>query len=192
MLISIVGKSGAGKSTIIRRLIEINPQVHHLDIDKIGHYVNNIPIVQKALVKNFGEEIIKNNKINRKVLAKIVFASSEAMELLTAITWPHMESIIDSYLEKNNDSIVILDWQLLPKTKYFKDSNLRILVTAPYEIREERVLKRDNITKEKFLERENASLEFNPEDFDEVINNIGNIEREVSKIYEKSIISREF
>jgi len=61
-----------------------------------------------------------------------------------------------------------------------------------YEIREERIIKRDNITKEKFLERENASLEFNSDDFDEVINNTGNIEREGSKIYEKSIISREF
>jgi len=192
MLISIVGKSGAGKSTIIKRLVEINPQVQHLDIDKIGHYVNNIPIVKKALVENFGKEIIKNNKVNRKALAKIVFTSSKAMELLTAITWPHMENIIDSYLEENIDSIIILDWQLLPKTKYFKKSNLRILVTAPYEIREERIIKRDNITKEKFLERENASLEFNSDDFDEVINNTGNIEREVSKIYEKSIISREF
>lgn len=192
MLISIVGKSGAGKSSIIKRLAEVNPKVKHLDIDKIGHYVNDIPIVQNALKENFGEDIIENGKVNRSSLAKKVFASKEAMEVLTSLTWPYMESLIDSFLEENNENIVILDWQLLPKTKYFKKSSLKILVTAPYEIRKERILKRDKISSEKFMERENASIEFNPSDYDEIINNIGNIEREVLKIYEKSIISREF
>lgn len=53
-----------------------------------------------------------------------------------------------------------------------------------------KVLKRYNISKEKFLEREKVSIDFSRYDFDEVINNSGNIEREVNKIYEKNIISR--
>lgn len=189
MLISIVGKSGAGKSTIISKLREMNSRVRHLDIDKIGHYVNDIPSVQKKLMEAFGPDIIINNKVNRKALAKIVFTSKEAMQLLTDITWPDMEKMIDSYINENKDTVVILDWQLLPKTKFFWESDLRILVTAPYEIREERVMKRDKITKEKFLERESSSLDFDLDDFDEVINNTGNIESEVKKVYEKNIIS---
>lgn len=192
MLISIVGKSGAGKSSIIKRLAELNPKIKHLDIDKVGHYVNDIPLVQNALKENFGENIIENGKVNRSTLAKIVFSNNNAMEELASITWPSMERLIDSFLEENKENIIILDWQLLPKTKYFKKSILKILVTAPYDIRKERILKRDKISSEKFLERENASIKFNPRDYDEIINNIGNIESEVSKIYEKSIISREF
>lgn len=192
MIISIVGKSGAGKSTIINRLTEINSRVKHLDIDKIGHYVTDLPTIQEQLVEKFGEDVLKNNKINRKVLGKIVFKKEKNMQILTELTWPKMEELIDNFIEENRNNIIVLDWQLLPKTKYFSQSDLKILITAPLELRKKRVIKRDQISEEKFLERENASIDFNLNDFDQIINNIGNIESEVVKVYEKCIISRKF
>ncbi len=192
MLIAIVGKSGAGKSTFTNKLVELDSNIKYLDIDKIGHYVNEIPEVKSNLIANFGKEIIKDNKVNRKALGKIVFNNPSAMQLLTNITYPYIEELIDNYLEVHKTEIVILDWLLLPKTKYLKLSNLKILITAPLAIRMQRVIERDNISKEKFLEREKASLVFNPNDYDYVIENNGNIESEVRKIYEKSIISSKF
>lgn len=192
MLISIVGKSGSGKTTITNKLVELNPKIRYLDIDKIGHYVNDLPKVQEQLISAFGKNIIKKGQVNRKILGSIVFNNKEAMKILTAITWPVMEQIIDSYIKANQDKIIILDWLLLPKTKYLAASNLKILVTAPLDIRMERVIKRDNISKEKFLEREKATIEFNQKYFDQVIENTGNIEREVRKVYEKNIIPCKF
>lgn len=192
MLISIVGKSGSGKTTITNKLVELNPKIRYLDIDKIGHYVNDLPKVQEQLISAFGKNIIKKGQVNRKILGSIVFNNKEAMQILTAITWPVMEQIIDSYIKANQDKIIILDWLLLPKTKYLAASNLKILVTAPLDIRMERVIKRDNISKEKFLEREKATIEFNQKYFDQVIENTGNIEREVRKVYEKNIIPCKF
>ncbi len=156
MIISIVGKSGAGKSTIINRLTEINSRVKHLDIDKIGHYVTDLPTIQEQLVEKFGEDVLKSNKINRKVLGKIVFKKEKNMQILTELTWPKMEELIDNFIEENRNNIIVLDWQLLPKTKYFSQSDLKILITAPLEVRKKRVIKRDQISEEKFLERENA------------------------------------
>lgn len=192
MLISIAGKSGSGKSTITNKLVGLNSKIRYLDIDKIGHYVNNLPEVQEKLITVFGKNIIEKDQVNRKVLGSIVFNNKEAMQTLTDITWPVMERIIDAYIKENQDKIIVLDWLLLPKTKYLAASNLKILVTAPLEIRMERVIKRDNISKEKFLEREQAAIDFDEQDFDQVIENIGNIEREVRKIYEKNIISCKF
>lgn len=59
---------------------------------------------------------------------------------------------------------------LLPKTKYFSMSNIKILLDIPYEIRKERVLNRDNITESKFQLRDSASIKYNQEDFDYVFN----------------------
>lgn len=192
MLISIVGKSGSGKSTITNKLVELNSKIKYLDIDKIGHYVNNLPEVQEQLIAVFGKNIIEKGQVNRKILGSLVFNNKEAMQTLTDITWPVMEQIIDAYIKENQDKIIILDWLLLSKTKYLEASDLKILVTAPLEIRMERVIKRDNISKEKFLEREQAAIDFDEQDFDQVIENTGNIEREVEKIYEKNIISSKF
>lgn len=135
MIISIVGKSGAGKSTIINRLTEINSRVKHLDIDKIGHYVTDLPTIQEQLVEKFGEDVLKSNKINRKVLGKIVFQKEKNIQILTELTWLKMEELIDNFVEENRNNIIVLDWQLLPKTKYFSQSDLKILITAPLEVR---------------------------------------------------------
>lgn len=67
MLISIVGKSGSGKTTITNKLVELNPKIKHLDIDKIGHYVNNIAEVQEKLISTFGENVIEKGQVNRKI-----------------------------------------------------------------------------------------------------------------------------
>lgn len=192
MLISIVGKSGSGKSFITKELINMNKEMAYLDIDKIGHQVTEKPKVKEKLLKVFGNIILRDDEINRKELGKIVFNSKEAMEILTKITWQDMEKEIDLFIKDNSQKIIILDWQLLPKTKYFMKSDLKILVTAPLEIRMMRIIKRDNINKEKFLEREQASLDFIKYHFDYIIENINQdkTKEEVEKVYEESIISR--
>jgi len=171
MLISVVGKSGAGKTTIIKKHLEFHQNFIHIDIDKISHQSLEEKDIKERLIEAFGVNIENKNKIDRKKLAKIVFSSKEAMQKLTDITWPFMETRIDELIAKNSGKNIILDWQLLPKTKYFKQSDFKILVTAPFKVRLARALERDKITKERFIERENASLDFSAYEFDYVINN---------------------
>lgn len=51
MLISVIGKSGAGKSTIINKLITLNSSTRYSDINKVGHYVNDLSVIQEELIK---------------------------------------------------------------------------------------------------------------------------------------------
>lgn len=190
MLISLVGRSGSGKSSIAKALQTRNPNIRILDIDKIGHYVETLPEVQNKLITFFGQNVLTEGQIDRKKISQIVFTDDTAMNALTEITWPAMEKEIDQFILENSSNTIILDWQLLPKTKYFYQSNIKILVTAPLEIREERLRKRDKLTEEQFLARENAAMDFSSLNFDYIINNNGTLESEIEKIYEKSIISR--
>lgn len=70
-------------------------------------------------------------------------------------------------------------------------SDLNILVNASFDTRMNRALIRDNIDSDKFLEREQATLDFSQNDFDYVIYNddLENIKRLVKSIYDKSIVS---
>lgn len=192
MLISLVGLSGSGKTYISNLLTSYNPKIIHLDIDKIGHDIYNNQTVVNNLIKSFGKKVIKDGKVNRKALGSIVFSSKEAMQMLEEITWSEMEKQIDMFIENNPNKIIILDWLLLPKTKYFKKSDLRILITAPYETRMTRAITRDSITEEEFKKRDNAAPTLNEADFNYIINN-DNLEKtqeEVRLIYDKSIIHR--
>ena len=191
MLIVLCGKSNSGKGTVAKYFTTMSDNIIHLDIDKIAHKVNDKEIVIQEITKTFGKKVIDNNRVNRKELGKIVFNNQEEMNKLEAITWKYMQEEIDKLTAKNDNKIIILDYIMLPKTKYFKEADLRILVEAPYEKRIQRALIRDNITKELFEQRDNASIEYIEKDFDYIINNDDdNLKRKVEDIYEQSIISR--
>lgn len=166
MIIGICGKSGCGKSTLAKELINIyEDKVIHCDIDKIGHSALLSKEAKEKLVKAFGNSILKNNIVDRKELGKIVFNSEKEMDKLTEITWGHMQQVLDKILENNPSKIIILDWLLLPKSKYFDVCDIKILLDIPYEIRKERAMLRDNISESDFDLREKASYNYDKNKF---------------------------
>lgn len=172
MIIGICGKSGSGKTTLAKTIVNNYNNSIHLNIDKVGHNALKVEEVKEELIKNYGNTILSNNNIDRKKLGEIVFNSRLEMKKLTDITWKHMQTEIDKFLLDNKDKIIILDWLLLPKTKYFKICDVKILLDIPYETRKNRAIKRDNISEEAFDLREKASINFDTESFDYVINEI--------------------
>jgi dephospho-CoA kinase len=170
MIIGSCGKSGSGKSTLARTVFELRKDnAVYLDIDKIGHDVLLLPSVKKELVSTFGESILSENNVDRKKLGSIVFDSRNEMKKLSDITWHYMQLEIDNIINQNKDKIIILDWILLPITKYFNMCDVKILLDIPYEIRKQRAIKRDNITEEAFDLREKASIDFDKSSFDYII-----------------------
>lgn len=196
MLITLVGKSGSGKTTIAKKLESLDERILHVDIDQISHQVLEFPEVQERIKKEISYDCVIDEEVQRKVLGRIVFASPEHMQVLTDITWSKMENIIDQIIASNPDRIIILDYALLPKTKYFDQSDLRIWVESPIEERLERAIKRavhsEPITRDYFLKRDAAGIDYEEGKYDIVIHNTNknDINKEVKKVYEKSIVSR--
>lgn len=190
MLITITGPSGSGKSFIANYLTTLNKNIVHLNIDLVGHEVIETEEIKRKIVEHFHLDT-KNNQIDRKRLGEIVFNNQEKMQELSNLTWQYMEQKIDEYIKDNQNKIIILDWILIPKTKYFDSSDINILVKADLEERIKRAILRDSITPAKFEEREKATLNFDEDKFDYVIENESQAKTKVmvKKIYDKSIIS---
>ena len=169
MIIGIAGKSGSGKTTLARQIQEEKRGVH-IDVDKIAHKVLLKDEVKKELVKIYGKKILYMNEIERKYLREIVFQSRNEMKKLSSVIWSYMEVEIDNIINNNKDKIIIIDWILLPKTKYFNNCDIKILIDIPYSIRKDRVLKRDQISEDIFILREKASISYQNNEFDLIIN----------------------
>ncbi len=194
MIVCIVGKSGSGKSYICKLFENMSNNIIHLDIDNISHDVLTYPEVYNNLINTFGKSVSNSNSktINRRALGNIVFNSEKEMNKLTRITWPCMQSIIDNFIYKHYNNIILLDWQLLLNTKYYYLSDIKILVESPIELRKRMTILRDNINEELFEIRDKSSFEFNSNEFDYIINNdySNQVKEKVKEIYDKSIISR--
>ena len=171
MIVGVTGKSGVGKSTYARKYAEEH-NLFYLDIDEVGHQILDLPDVQKECAEKFGLEV---SSANRKKLCELVFASrNNEMKELADITWEKMKDIIDRYIEFEGNPGIVLDWILLPHTHYFKMCDKKILITLDETKRRERLKKRDNITDKEIDLRDNASIEYNVNDFDIVINGAEN------------------
>lgn len=172
MIIGICGKSGSGKSTLANQIIEhYKGNAIHCDIDKIGHKTHDDLFCKQRIIDCFGRSILTDGNIDRKKLGKIVFNDKLQMQKLTNITWKYMENEIDRTIKENKDKIIILDWILLPESKYLKECKIKILLDIPYEIRKKRAMLRDNISDEAFDLREKASYNYNKNDFNFIIKN---------------------
>ena len=192
MIITISGASGSGKTYISNIIKEKIPNIIHIDIDKIAHNALNDTQIKNQLIKLF---LLKNSdEIDRKELGNIVFNNPNKMKMLSKITWDYMEKEIDNIIEQNKNKIIILDYILIPKTKYFKLSSLNILMKTDKQTREKRIIERDNLSIEKFIERDNACPIYNEEDFDVIIKNNKQeeIRKMVKNLYDKSTVYRKF
>lgn len=158
-IIGLTGLTGAGKSTVAQKLMAYG--CYHIDADKVAREViNNNENVKNKLKERFGSDVINDDGItNRPLLASRAFADEQSTNDLNAITHPAVTEEIKSII-KDMEEIgyrgIIIDAIALFESGLDKLCDFTVAVIAPQDIRLERIIKRDNISEEKALERINA------------------------------------
>lgn len=175
-IIGITGNSGSGKSTI-SKLISKNYEAKIIDADKIAKEMtkNNGEYLQ-AIRQAFGNDVVKNNELDRKKLADIVFLNRAEKEKLDGLTFEYVVEEIKKELEANQNldyQYIILDVPLLFESKLDKLCDYTIGVIANKTEKIKRICKRDKLSKEKALQRLNSQPndEFFTKNCNTVINN---------------------
>ncbi len=146
MIIGITGNSGAGKSTVVQYFSD---KFLIVDADKIGHNILYDGRCKDEVVSFFGENITEDNKIIRSRLGEIVFNDKKKLDALTKITHKYIiKHILDIFEENKKNFDIIIDAPLLFESGLNEYCDITILIHANYDTKINRIVKRDNITKE--------------------------------------------
>ena len=151
-IIGLAGGIGSGKSKAAAYFSELGIPCYIAD-DRAKELMTSSMTIQQAIINKFGAESYINGNLNRPFLASIVFKDTVLLATLNAIVHPAVASDFRSWLLEQNSIYVIKEAAILFENGGAKLCDQVILVTAPKEIRVQRVIDRDKCTKEDVLER---------------------------------------
>ena len=152
-LIAITGGIGCGKSIISLILKEMGYEVYDCDC-KAKYLMDNSPTIKDCLKSTFGNDIIIDGTINRVKLANIVFNNKEKLVKLNNIVHSSVkEDLISWKLENSHNKLLFVETAILYQSGLDMVVDEVWEVNAPLEIRIERVMKRNNISRQDILSR---------------------------------------
>lgn len=153
LVLGLTGGIGSGKSVIGLIFSDLGIPVFDSDLAGKRLLTENKNIV-KNITSAFGGGILNEQGLpDRAKLAAQVFNNRTELQKLNAIIHPAVSADFDAWVEKQTTQCVIRESALLFETGFYKNSHKNILITAPEELRIQRVMKRNGITREQVISR---------------------------------------
>ena len=145
MIIGITGGTGCGKTTLLKVIAEKGGLI--LDCDAIYH---QLLATDESLLHAIGSrfpDTVDNGQLQRKKLGAIVFSDDKALLDLNKITHSAIHSEVLHQLE-SNPRLAAIDAIALFEGGLAELCDVTVAVTAPAEVRVQRLMKRDSISED--------------------------------------------
>ena len=156
--IGITGNIGSGKSYVCKMFENLGIPVFYSDDETKKLYL--IPSVKKLITNRFGQEVyFYDGTLNRKLLSYHLFKNEEAMRYIESVLYPALDQHFDEWCEQQKSPYVLYESAILFEKDYQKFFNKIIFVSAPEDIRLQRVMTRDDCTEENVRSRMRLQLD---------------------------------
>lgn len=116
--------------------------------------------LREALLSLLGRDIMKDGVIQREAMARKIFSSADLLQKTEELVHPAVMRDFERWKEKwrGSDFVIMESAIILQKPLVRRAADRILLVTAPEELRIERVIRRDNTTREAVLKRMAAQM----------------------------------
>lgn len=156
--IFLTGFIGSGKSAVSALLRERGIPVYDSDARTKALY-DESPVLVPALEEALGIPLrTSDGKLDRKALAAVIFNDASARERVEALVYPAVLEDFLRWREAHADApFVVLESAIILSKPIFNGLADRVvLVTAPREVRMQRVMARDGLSEEEVIRRMDA------------------------------------
>lgn len=164
MTIGITGGIGSGKSTIAKQLRAMGYAVYDTDSEAKRLIVEDTQVRQQ-IEQLFGSEVYKDGVYQTALVAQRVFADHSLLAKLNAIVHPAVRSDIERRVSghasresrvENQKNLFFIECAILYQAGFDSLCDKVVAVTAPEDVRLQRVIARDHSSSDKVLARMRA------------------------------------
>lgn len=151
-LIAVTGGIGSGKTIISKIFNCIGIPVYFSDSEAKRLMCSNSEIREK-LQKEFGNNVYVNGQLQKNILAQIIFNNSESRKIVNQIVHPVVRKDFIEWTQNQNSDYCIMESALVFDSDLYSLFDAVVYVDSPIEIRIQRVMNRDNCSREDVLQR---------------------------------------
>jgi len=141
LLVGMTGGIGAGKS-ICSKIFQIL-QVPVYYADPMAKKLMHDDPLKSSIKELFGPKSFKNEKLDNVHIGRIAFANPDKLKQLNSIVHPAVKQDFELWAKNQHNNYVMKEAALLFESGSYEELDKVIVVTAPVELRIQRVLGRD-------------------------------------------------
>lgn len=153
ILVGITGGIGSGKSTVCKIFKTLGIPIYDADSQAKKLMLENDNLVT-GIKHHFGEEAyLPDKSLNRDYLAKTVFSNSDKLTILNSLVHPAVAEDFNLWIKTQDSKYVIKEAALLIESGSYKHLDKLINVSAPVDLRIERIMQRDTFRSEAEIQK---------------------------------------
>ncbi|MBI2933252.1 MAG: dephospho-CoA kinase [Planctomycetes bacterium] len=139
LVVGLVGGVAGGKSTVAALFRKLGAGCVHAD--EIAHRALNRPSIRRAVARAFGPDVLTDDEVDRRALARRAFRSARDIRRLNAIVHPQVVREIRAKIRAAR-GLLIVDAALLQETGADAWCDVVVYVDTPRKAREARARRR--------------------------------------------------
>lgn len=159
-IVGLTGGIGSGKSTVAQMFRELKVPVYDSD-EEAKRLMNSSEEVKDAIIALLGQNAYRDDVLNRPFIAEKVFKDPELLQQLNAIVHPAVREHFLEWAQKKSVPYVIQETALIFENGAQDKYDFTILITAPKEMRLQRVMDRDGVGEQQVVQRMENQAEDN-------------------------------
>ncbi|MGB5392912.1 MAG: dephospho-CoA kinase [Lutimonas sp.] len=157
-IVGLTGGIGSGKSTVAKMFQDLGVPIYNSDFEAKRIMRDSLEI-KNGLVDLFGEQVFDKGELNRRYLASLVFNNPPLLAQLNELVHPAVANDFGKWISRQNAEIVMQESALIFENGKEDKFDAVILVTAPKEMRIERLKKRDHSSSQEIDSRMKNQLD---------------------------------
>ncbi len=113
--------------------------------DAAKYLMQHDAVLMNAIRQSFGNEVYKNGRLNRPFLASVIFADKAKLEQLNQLVHPAVIRYGQEWVMRQTTPYILKEAAIFFESGSYKEMDKMIGVYAPYALRLQRAMQRDQV-----------------------------------------------